>query len=147
MYDVHRNVGAHGVAAMISPFFAPWEDAMVSWSRLMYDNPAVAGKLMRYSQLGDMFHATTDKDGNPTQAWDGTAMGDKYINIPLAGLAGLQGQRLNVGSFNSIQQGNVPFSPGVGPLVQLGSVLHGWSGPHPHGWRRGRDVELHQRAS
>jgi hypothetical protein len=127
MYDVHRNVGIHGVAGMISPFFAPWEDAMTSWGRLMYDNPAVAGKLMRYSQIGDMFHVTTDSNGKPTQAWDGTGMQDKYINIPLHGIGGLESLRANVGSFNSIQQGNVPFSPGVGPLVQLGSTaLVGW---------------------
>jgi hypothetical protein len=122
MYDVHRSVGAHGVMAVVSPFFMPWEDAMMSWSRLIYEDPSRIGLLMRTSNTGDMFHVTTDKNGNPTQPFDGTGMQDKYINIPLAGLGGLQSMRANVGSFNSIQQGNVPFSPGVGPLVQLGAI-------------------------
>jgi hypothetical protein len=122
MYDVHRSVGAHGVMAVVSPFFMPWEDAMMSWGRLIYEDPSRIGLLMRASNTGDMFHVTTDKSGNPTQPFDGTGMQDKYINIPLGGLGGLQSMRANVGSFNSIQQGNVPFSPGVGPLVQLSAT-------------------------
>jgi hypothetical protein len=111
--------------SLISPFFAPWEDAMMSWSRIIYDNPAVAGRLMRVSQSADMFHITTTADGSPVQPFDGTAMQDKYVNLPLSSLTGgfLSDQRLGLGSFNSVQQGTVPFSPGVGPLVQVPATV------------------------
>ena len=123
MYDVDRQVGAHGVTTIISPFFRAWEDAMVSWGRLMYDDPARIGELLRLSQTPDMFGMTTKQDGTPVMPFDGTALQDKYVTIPLFGLGGLKGFRANLGSFNSIQQGNVPFSPGVGPTVQLSATL------------------------
>jgi hypothetical protein len=115
MYDTQRTVGSHGTMALISPFFAPWEDAMMSWGRILYDHPEVAGRLMRISQTPDMFHITTTQDGGPVLPFDGTPMQDKYIN--------LFGQRFSLGSFNSIQQGNVPFSPGVGPTVQVPATV------------------------
>jgi len=41
------------------------------------------------------------------------------MGIPLAGLGGVTSWGVNVGSFNTISQGNVPFSPGFGPIVQV----------------------------
>ena len=119
MYDANRQVGAHAVTQIVSPFFRPWEDAMMSWGRLLYDDPSRIGQLMRVSQTPDMFGITTKQDGTKVKPFDGTPLQDKYVTIPMFGLGGLEGFRANLGSFNSIQQGNVPFSPGVGPLVQL----------------------------
>lgn len=126
MYDIHRRLGSEGVMRYIAPFFAPWFDAMGSWSRLIYDDPSRFGQLMRYSQTPDMFNLTTDPNGNPVAPWDGTQLQDKTIHVPLLGIGGLQSFGVNFGSMNTITQGNTPFSPGAGPLAQIaGTVVVG----------------------
>lgn len=138
MYDIHRRLGSEGVMRYIAPFFAPWFDAIQSWARLIYDDPTRYGQLMRYAQTPDMFHLTTDKDGNEVNPWDGTSIQDKTIRIPLFGLAGLDSFGVNFGSMNTISQGNTPFSPGAGPLAQVaGTVIVGGVLPKvaPDAWK------------
>jgi len=54
MYDATEGIGQHGALQMMSPFFAPWKDAMQSWGRLIYDNPAIGGLMLRIGQTPDM---------------------------------------------------------------------------------------------
>jgi len=62
MYDATEGIGQHGALQMMSPFFAPWKDAMQSWGRLIYDNPAIGGLMLRIGQTPDMFGITTDAE-------------------------------------------------------------------------------------
>jgi hypothetical protein len=120
MYDVSKTLGVTAALRYIAPFAAPWLQAQQSWARLIYDDPSVWGKLMRYSQTPDMFHMTVNSStGQPVNPWDGTPAAEKSLIIPLHGIGGLRDIGLNMGSLNVIIQGNTPFSPGFGPLVQV----------------------------
>jgi hypothetical protein len=119
MYDVSKTLGVTAAMRYVAPFFNPWLQAQQSWARLIYDDPQVWGKMLRYSQTPDMFHLTVDNSGRQVNPWDGTLGMDKHIQVPLFGLAGLRHVGLSVGSFNVVIQGNTPFSPGFGPLVQV----------------------------
>lgn len=140
MYDIHRQFGVHGVMRYIAPFFNPWFDSMTSWGRLMYDDPSRFGQLLRYAQTPDMFNLTVNKEGEPVRPWDGTPIGEKFIQVPLAGVGGLNHFRLGFGSLNVVAQGNNPFNPGTGPLAQLaatgivGNVLPSVAPPEVWEW-------------
>jgi hypothetical protein len=125
-YDNTRYTGAHAVVTKIAPFFMPWEDALMSWSRLVYDDPnrifRMAGAWYapeNVSQnLGD--HAfVTDQYGNPVQRGE-EVEGDKYIVLPVK--VGGAKYRINKNALNSIAQGNVWWQAGFGPVEQIGAT-------------------------
>jgi hypothetical protein len=138
MYDINRRLGAAGVMRYIAPFFAPWADALGSWARLMYDNPALAGQLMRWSQTPDMFGLTTDRGGKPLNPWDDTPLSEKTLHVPLFGVGGDESFGIGLQSFNAAVQGNTPLSPGLGPIGQAaGTVVVAKALPSffPEGWK------------
>ena len=136
-YDNTRFTGAHQVMTKISPFFMPWEDAMMSWSRLLYDNPKVAVRLAGLWNAPDAVvdaipgAQVVDYYGNPVAAGEDPEYG-KYYQFPvkIPGLPGITA-RWNKNALNSIAQGNVPWLPGFGPREQiLATELLGRVLPH-----------------
>ena len=121
-FDTTRSTGAHHYAARLSPFFAAWEDAMMSWGRLIFDDPR------RLVKLSAAYHApftvasssglplVVNQDGQPI------GRGDKadgvFIRIP-TGVKGVKDYRVRIDSLNSIFQGETWWLPGVGPTVQV----------------------------
>ena len=120
-FDTARYTGAHHYVSKIAPFMAPWEDAMMSWSRLMYDDPhrfaGVAGAWNAPAALSQWMPKPifVDNDGKPLARGEESDNG-KYIVLPLSGrIPGLQDLRISQDALNSIAQGQVAWLPGFGP--------------------------------
>jgi hypothetical protein len=125
MVNTMRSTGAMESMRVVAPFLSPWQDAMESWARLMYDNPAVASTWIRYWQAPSQMGLVVDQDGQIVQPWEDTASEGKtkFIDVPLPmgvkNLTGLKDVRIRQDSLNSAFQGEVPWLPGFGPMVQV----------------------------
>lgn len=135
MYDPSHLTNAHQSLRFISPFIRPWEDAMRSWSRLIYDNPHTLGKLVNTWEAPNAAGLVVDENGYPVPAHAPARPGRQefiVINMPPALATGLSKAtggaidakdleqfRLRKESFNSISQGETPWLPGFGPTAQI----------------------------
>lgn len=131
-FDTTRNTGAHRYAARVSPFFMAWEDAMMSWGRLIYDDPRRMVKLTAaYNAPFTVGYATgnplvVNQDGQPIQRGDKAQ--SVFVQIPpvvfkpiLKAMgqdpSNIHNYRARLDSINSIWQGETWWLPGVGPTV------------------------------
>lgn len=121
MYNTAKHTGAHETMRAAVPFLGAWEDAMTSWSRIMYDDPAHLGTLTKVWTAPERMSMVVDENGKPVP-WGGTAK-QKFITIPLPGplkdFVGASEFKFRKDSLNSIFQGEVPWVPGFGPIVQI----------------------------
>ena len=121
MYDTSRNTGSMESMRAISPFLGAWQDAMTSWSRMMYDNPAVLGGMAKIWMAPEHLGLVVDEDGNRIRPSDGAKQ--KFITVPLPGFVtrytGATVFNIRKDTLNSIIQGEVPWLPGFGPAVQV----------------------------
>jgi len=136
-YDNNRFTGAHQVLTKIAPFFMPFEDALMSWSRLMYDDPT------RIFTIGGLWNApdnasqavpgglVVDVNGDPVRRGQHVD-GETYVRFPVKlPFLDTTEVRWRKQALNSIAQGNVPWLPGFGPEVQAATtVLLGRVLPH-----------------
>jgi hypothetical protein len=123
MYDTARHTGAHaGLMRLASPFLGAWEDALVSWSRLMYDDPARLGALVKTWTAPERMGLVVDEDGKPVKPGQ-KGVRQSFVTVPLPGFAkdwaGVEDFKIRKNSFNSIFQGEVPWLPGSGPMVPI----------------------------
>lgn len=121
-FDTTRYTGAHRYAARVAPFFAAWEDAMMSWGRLILDDPRRLVKLSAaYQSPFTIANAAgvdlvVDENGNPigrNNDADGV-----FIRVPI-GVKGVGAYKVRIDALNSIFQGETWWLPGVGPTVQV----------------------------
>lgn len=118
-FDSTRYTGAHQAVAKISPFFAAWEDAMISWARLIHDDPRRLSRLAgAYNATGTIDHITpgdtlVDREGNPVDR-NANPDGGKFVAIPIPWTGGTT-YRARLSAINSIAQGETWWLPGVGP--------------------------------
>jgi hypothetical protein len=124
-FDTTRYTGAHAALGRVSPFIAAWEDAMISWGRLIYDDPRRLTKLAAaYNAPFTLAHSLNhtdlvlDENGQPlTRGKDSQAT---LVAIPLGAVGaklGVPTYRMRLDSINSIWQGETWWLPGVGPTV------------------------------
>lgn len=125
-YDNTRYTGAHAVLTRVSPFLNAWEDAMMSWGRLLYDDPK------RIFRLAGAWNAPVnasqwmsepllvDGDGKPLRPGEESSNGE-YIAVP----GTVFGTKLKVNhqALNSIAQGEVAWLPGFGPTSQVATTF------------------------
>ena len=126
MFDTTRYTGAHHYVSKVAPFFAPWEDAAMSWSRLMYDNPArvfrLGGAWNTVANASPWLPAPIFVDGNGKPLAHGEKSDNgKYILLPIK-FPGGQDVRISQEALNSIAQGNVAWLPGFGPTTQISTT-------------------------
>lgn len=122
-FDTTRYTGAHHYLSQVAPFFAPWEDAMVSWSRLMYDDPRrifrMGGAWNAAGNLNQWLPEPIFIDGNGQALRPGQdSESGKYIVLPIK-VNGTNDLRINQEALNSIAQGEVAWLPGFGPTAQV----------------------------
>lgn len=130
-YDTNRWTGAAQVLQRIAPFFRPWEDAMMSWGKLIYDDPRriwrIGGAWNSLDNINPWMGSNAilvDGEGNPIRQGENPASG-AYIAMPFskAITKKLFGHEIQYyvrkDSFNSIAQGNVWWAPGLGPQVAV----------------------------
>ena len=118
----HASNLSHGMR-FISPFFSAWEDTMKKWSKLMTNNPSVAPTFVKAWNAPNQMGWVQDQDGNPLKAGEHAARGE-YIVIPkIPGVnkivPGNGSFKLRKDSLNILFQGDPPWLPGNGPLVQI----------------------------
>lgn len=125
-YDTTRHTPAGEVLSRLSPFFAPWEDAVMSWSRLIYDNPKRLFRLWGAWNAGEALNVWLPEplivDGNGMPLARGQEPeGGAYIAVPFK----VKGMRVLVRkeALNSIAQGNVPWLPGWGPVAMIPATV------------------------
>jgi hypothetical protein len=124
-FDTTRFTGMHHYVSKVSPFFAAWEDAMVSWSRLIHDDPTRLLKLSAaYNAAGTInpympSPLLVDQDGKPLHRGESSPKGS-YIVVPFK-VGGAQ-MRVRREALNSIAQGDVWWLPGFGPQSQLATT-------------------------
>lgn len=135
MYDATKQTGISATATLnrIVPFFAPFQDTMRAYSRLIYDDP---GRLFKMAGLYNApFNASmwtqdpfiVDQYGNPVSRSERDSVkGGTYVLINGEWTTNARGQKeaygglaLRASSFNTILQGDVPWLPGWGPAIQL----------------------------
>jgi hypothetical protein len=135
MYDATKQTGVSATATLnrIVPFFAPFQDTMRAYSRLIYDDP---GRLFKMAGLYNApFNASmwtaqpfiVDEYGNALSRSERDVEGGAYVlingswskNEKTGRLMGKGGLALRASSFNTILQGDVPWLPGWGPAIQL----------------------------
>lgn len=112
MFDLsHQSNLAHKMR-FLSPFFAAWEDVMMKWGRLFYEDPSTA---VRFSQAWQSFEKgqLTEKDDQ----------GVEYVVLPkfLAPVLpeGAKNWKFRKDSVNIVFQGQPWWLPGFGPAVQV----------------------------
>ena len=123
-FDTTRFTNLHRAVTRFSPFFAAWEDAMISWGRLIYDDPR------RLVKLSAAYHAPyTVQASNPDSRSSSTTTARSltrgqesdgvYVVLPavIADRFGVDQYRMRIDSINSIAQGETWWLPGVGPTV------------------------------
>ena len=132
-FDTTRWTGAHRALSRISPFFGAWEDAMMSWGRLIWDDPRRLVRLQAaYNAAGTInpylsHPLLLDQNGNPVQR--GQDAQSTFIAVPFK-VAGAQ-MRIRREALNSIAQGDVWWLPGFGPQATLATTtLLGKAIPH-----------------
>jgi hypothetical protein len=120
MYDTARFTGAHDrVARMGLSFVGAWEDSMRAWSRMIYDDPATLGKLVKVWYAPNRMGMVVDENGNPVRP--GQKSRESWITVPVDWIPGVDFKdfRFRKDSFNSVFQGTVPWMPGFAPMVQV----------------------------
>lgn len=120
MYDTAKHTGAHATLRYVSPFIGAWQDALESWSRLMYDNPAVAGGFNKIWNAPNRMGMVVDENSNPVAP--GQQSNQSYLVLPAEFSNKFSGSRhlqIRKDSLNSIFQGAQWYTPGTGPVVQV----------------------------
>lgn len=140
LYDSTNASNAADAMKYISPFFAAWQDSMTKWAGLIYEDPKVGSLLARGVQAPERSGFVTDENGNTVDAegryWhDGKEVTDKtlqgkerFVTLPGWATAGMASRitpgedgsfKINKKNLNILFQGDPPWLPGVGPLVQI----------------------------
>lgn len=136
-FDTTRYTGMHRSVARFSPFIGAWEDAMMSWGRLIYDDPRRLVKLQAayYSpytvQQSNQIDLVVDENGQPLKrgqsAEQVSVMVPAVVAKAIARTAGMDPSnvgpyRIRLDAINSIAQGETWWLPGVGPSVAMGAT-------------------------
>ena len=116
----------------ISPFFAAWEDTAVKWAKLMGNDPKLAPTFAKVWNSPENVGMVVDADGFPIKAGDPSPEKGEYLIIPkipgidkiIPGNGGKQGKsagmfKIRRDNMNILFQGEPPWLPGNGPLVQI----------------------------
>jgi len=134
MYDPSHLTNAHQTLRFIAPFIRPWEDAMRSWSRLIYDDAHTLGKMAVAWNAPNLAGLVVNENGDPVGPWGQNGGKEQYIVVNIPAKVATAGSwlthgaidakdlttfRLRKDSLNSIAQGDTPWLPGFGPMVQL----------------------------
>lgn len=135
MYDATRQTGVSATATLnrIVPFFAPFQDTMRAYSRLIYDDPSRLAKMAGLYNApfnASMWTQTpfiVDEYGNALSRSERDVEGGAYVlingewsaNKKTGRMQGRGGLALRASSFNTILQGDVPWLPGWGPAIQI----------------------------
>lgn len=140
LYDSTNASNAADALKYISPFFAAWQDSMTKWAGLIYEDPKVGSLLARAVTAPERSGFVTDENGNVVTAdgkflHDGKEVTDKklqgkerFVTLPGWATAGMASRitpgedgsfKINKKNLNILFQGDPPWLPGVGPLVQI----------------------------
>lgn len=136
MYDPAHLTNAQQTLRFLAPFIRPWEDAMRSWSRLIYDDPHVLGKLALAWESPNIAGLVVNEKGDKVPAYSENPHGgqQEYIVTPVPAIvaSGLSKAtfgwlnpedithfRIRKDALNSIAQGDTPWLPGFGPAAQI----------------------------
>lgn len=134
-FDTTRYTGMHRAVARFSPFIAAWEDAMISWGRLVYDDPRRLTKLTAAYHAPYTIQTSQDidlvVDENGQRIGRGADSDGVFIAVPLGALGrktGVSEYRIRLDAINSIAQGDTWWLPGVGPSVSVAAAYSLGSG-------------------
>jgi hypothetical protein len=129
LYTIDRYSEAATLGRFVSPFFAAFENTGRTWARFMLNDPSVAARanqlLTAPVKAGWVVDGLT---GEPIEFGPDTAIPSREwalsIQLPPAvaratGLTDRPGMRISLKSLNVVFQGETPFSPGFGPVVQI----------------------------
>lgn len=119
-YDTAKFTGAHNSLRYISPFVGAWEDAIVSWSSLFYDNPATAGAFNKIWNAPNRMGLVVDQNGDAIRP--GQQTDQSFLVLPMEFNNNFkQSKKMTIrkDSLNSIFQGAQWYTPGVGPVIQI----------------------------
>lgn len=134
LYDLTKRSNASYAFRHFSPFFAAWEDTMLKWGRLFYENPATGVRFAQGWQAPNAAGLVVDDEGNVIKGGkhydsvtgeeikDEALTGEgEYVVLPKWASPGTSGGtlRLSKGSFNIVFQGEPWWLPGAGPLAQI----------------------------
>lgn len=121
-FDTSRSTNLTNAVRNVSPFFMAWEDAAMSWGRLIYDDPSRAYKLATAYNAPATLNAylpqpfLVDNDGNAIRR--GQKHDGAYMVVPFR-VNGMESYRVRLDSINSIFQGETWWLPGTGPVATL----------------------------
>jgi hypothetical protein len=119
-YDTAKFTGAHNTLRYVSPFVGAWEDAIQSWSRLFYDNPATAGAFNKIWNAPNRMGLVVDQNGDAIAP--GQQSDQSFLAVPAEWKNNFKTSKkmtIRKDSLNSIFQGAQWYTPGVGPLIQI----------------------------
>ena len=143
LYTIERYSNPSVFLRWIFPFYPAWENTMKTWARLGWQDPSVVARASMIWNLPNNIAATgevnpetgqvdvqpwrlrvVNSKGEPVPAGGGWDT-DQFIVLPkplgeaLAKFASDQVPDIPKASMNVVLQGEVPWIPGVGPLVTL----------------------------
>lgn len=127
LYTIERYNNASSYMRFVSPFFAAFENTGRTWVRFATAEPTIAAH--GYQLLSSPVRAgvVVDGDGNPiefkgqlpSKDWALQVQVPQNVANKIPGLAEHPTQRFSLKSLNVVFQGETPFTPGFGPLVQI----------------------------
>ena len=110
MYTIERQTNASNLLRFIMPFFPAWENTLKTWTRLVYQNPAIIAYGNALWNIPNSLGMVVDEDGNRVDSSNmfsstenhfvalpagAQKVLDKIQNIPVVGSVGRQIPMLN----------------------------------------------------
>lgn len=133
LYTIERFSNAGQMLRFVSPFFPAWENAIRTWSRIAYNNPAVVAYGDKLWNIPNNLGWVVDKDGNKIE--HSNFLKDEQARViwpePIAKVLSANFGPFTPGeslithqqSMNFIFPGNDAWFPGVGPMTQIPAAL------------------------
>jgi hypothetical protein len=136
LFDSSHSSNAAHAMRFVMPFFSAWEDTTRKWGKLFYDNPSAPLTAHKFWQAPNQAGWVHDSEGNYKENGkyynpDGKEISKaeygkmgEYIILPKVwGLSkvvpGDGSFKINKNALNVLFQGDPPWLPGNGPLVQV----------------------------
>jgi hypothetical protein len=133
LYTIQRTNNIGNFLRYVMPFYAAWENTAMFWAKRVYENPTTLVHASMLWNAPDQAGIVVDKDNNVVKGDRFQSLsdmlsgsdGEKYMVLPVPGFTGSDvngfGQmKISKAAVNVVLQGELPWTPSLGPLVTIG---------------------------
>jgi hypothetical protein len=128
LYTIERFSDVALFGRFIAPFYAAFENTGKTWARIMYNDPTVTVRGLMILNAPVQAGFVVDRDGQrvdykrgqlPSKEWSLQMQIPESVSRNIPGVDIMPTINVNIKSLNVVFQGETPFTPGLGPFVQI----------------------------